>query len=333
MKRTRKKKLSSLLSSGSTMFDLALGGGYPFGKMVNIVGDKSTGKTLLASECIAKLKHQYPNLKWVYDDAEAGYSFDTSSIYGFDICPDGTEASETIEDFEYNVSKALDDLEPDQPMIYVLDSMDSLTSNAEIKRQQERHKAKSSGKEITGGTYGLEKQKALGEFFRLKRKELKDKKCLLIIISQVRENIGITFGSKFTRTGGKALDFYAAQIIWLAEIEKIKKKDTPIGITIKARVSKNKIGPPFRSIYTDILFGYGVDDIGSCLDFIYDLRTPQGKGRQGKIDYDGKQWTRNKLIPYIESEGHEQVIQQMAIDKWVEFERSISCEERKNKYS
>ncbi len=324
------------ISSGSTTLDLVLGGGYPIGKIVNIIGDRSTGKTLLSTECIARARAVIgDSLKFVYDDAEAGYSFDTRALYGFDMTAPEGGPSYTIEDFGHKFSQALASLEKDDTLIYVLDSLDSLTSQAEVTRQKEREATLAAGKELKGGTYGLEKQKQLGEFFRLQRQAIKDKNVLLIIISQVRENIGVSFGNKFTRTGGKALDFYASQIIWLAEIEKIKTKNTATGITIKVHTSKNKIAMPFRQTYIDILFDYGVDDIGGCLDYLFELRTETGKGREGKFQWekDGPSFTRSKAIKHIEDGMHEAALIQRAKLKWVEFEKSISHEDRKRKYT
>jgi len=95
-------------------------------------------------------------------------------------------------------------------------------------------------------------------------------------VSQLRDKIGVTFGETKTRSGGKALDFYASQIMWLAEIAKIKRKigdvERVVGVDVKARVKKNKVGLPFRECEYPILFGYGVDDLLAMVSWLYDVK-------------------------------------------------------------
>lgn len=323
----------TFLPSGSSLLDLVLGGGYAVGKIVNIVGDKSSGKTLLAVESIAASKKVYNDkLKIFYDDAESGFSINTKKLYGIDIIDECQNHSITVEDFQYNLSNQLDQIEEDEYLIYILDSLDALSSEAEMERADKLQKAKEEGKTVDGGTYGLEKQKKLGQIFRLFNQKIKDKKCTLIIISQVRSNIGVMFGDKYTRTGGKALDFYASQIIWLAEVEKKKKQDVPVGISTKVKCKKNKVGMPFREAFIEILFDYGVDDITTGIYYLYDLRTPIGKAKLSKIDWDGKTFTPAALVKYIEENNLETELKNRIIKKWFDLEDAISSKERKKKW-
>ena len=228
-KKAKKRGVVDFISSGCTSFDLILGGGFPLRKIVNLVGDKSTGKTLLVSEFIAKAKSIYgKKLKWYYDDAEVGYSFDSKDMYGFDIITEKSTPSFLVDDFTYNITKELAKLKKDELLIYVLDTLDALVPREEVKEDTERMKAIKRGSIYDKGSYGMGKPKEMSKFFRLRRKQIKDKKCILIIVSQVRANIGVMFGKKFSRTGGMALDFYAAQVIWLAEVDRQKKKNRAI---------------------------------------------------------------------------------------------------------
>lgn len=337
MKKVRRKKnnISSqkFVHTGSTTLDLALGGGGVFGKILNIVGDFSSGKSLLASEIIAKARSIFgEKLKWKYNDAEAGYSFDSKKIYGFEIIKPNDNISTTLEDFGFDFKRELNELKNDEYLIYVLDSLDSLTSEAEIKRSKDRQKATEQGKSFDKGSYNLEKQKSLGEFFRLRRKEIKDKNCLLIVISQVRMNINVMFGSKYYRTGGKALDHYSSQIIWLAVVEEYKKKGRAIGISIKAKVKKNKIGKPFRECFIELLFDYGIDDITGNIIFLYNLKTPKGKIKKAeKLKWKENEYSLAKLVDYIEENNEKKELEQAVIQKWDEIEESISPK-RKAKY-
>ncbi len=333
----KKKEHLTFAKTGSTLLDIA--GGFAFGKIVNIVGDNSTGKTLLAMECIAQSKNKFgKKLKWVYDDAEAGFSFDPEAMYGIKVLSDDGSASETVEDFEYNLNKELDKLKSDEYLIYVLDSLDGISSNEEKCRQEERHKyikAKREGKkpkELTG-SYQTEKPKKMSEFFRLQKNNIKNKNCLLIIISQVRDKIGATYGDKQTRTGGKALDFFASVIWWLAVLEKVKIKDTEIAVVIRARNKKNKVAKPYRKINMHILFDYGIDDITSNIEYLYDLRTPTGdlKAKGEKIIWDGKEYSLKGLVRHIENKNQEEELKNRVQAKWDEFEASIAPD-RKRKF-
>ena len=118
----------------------------------------------------------------------------------------------------------------------------------------------------------------MGQLFRRLIKQIESSKLLVIIISQIRDKIGVTFGKTTMRSGGRALDFYASQIVWLAEIEKMKKTVDNIervtGIRIRAKTEKNKIGLPFRECDLPIIFMYGVDDISAGVDWLLKVRPP-----------------------------------------------------------
>jgi len=337
VKRIRKDlKNFNFLSTGSLLFDLVLGGwGYPVGKIVNLVGDKSTGKTLLSIELIAEARRVLgKKLKWFYDDAEAGFSFDTEMMYGFKIVADDSDCSFTVEDFDANLQRELSLLKDDEYLIYVLDSLDSLTTEAELKRIKKEKKEKETGDDVSG-SYKLEKQKFMSEFFRLRRRELKNKKCILVIVSQVRVNIGVSFGRKLIRLGGKALDFYAACVIWLSESEKYYKKKRCVGICVKAKCDKNKVGKPFRECFIDILFDYGIDNITSNIIFLYDLKTDKGKNKalkDKKIKWDNKEFNVLGLVRYIEKNNLEDELKNRVVEKWDEIENSISSNGRKSRW-
>jgi hypothetical protein len=108
--------------------------------------------------------------------------------------------------------------------------------------------------------------------FRRKVQELESSHVCLIIISQIRDKIGVTFGETKTRTGGKAMDFYASQVVWLSEVQKLKrtidKIDRVTGIQVRAKCKKNKIGLPFRECDFPLLFGYGIDDLTANVEWL-----------------------------------------------------------------
>lgn len=333
--------------SGVDLLDLVLGGGgYQNGKIINIIGDRSSGKTLLACEVIAASRRILGDrLRWYYDDAEAGFSFDTKKLYGFDIADPDAEGSFTVEGFRRSLQKQLNLTKPNEFLIYVLDSFDSLTTEAEIKQTQAKQKAADKGEEGPG-TYGTSKAKEQSQFFRLMRKEIKDRNCLLIVISQVRDNIGVMFGEKHTRSGGKALGFYASIEMWLAESEKLKRKKVPCGVSIKVRTKKNKQlqGNPFRECFVQMWFDYGVDNTLTSLNYLYNMYTDKGKlkwikgsddesaGEAKKIRWDGKEMTIEHAVKYIELRGQQDKLKQLVTEKWNEFQDSISNKGRKPKW-
>ena len=276
---------SNRFLTGGKLLDMVVGGakgvyGFPAGKFINIVGDKSAGKTFLSNEIVAWAYHNIDKKKfrWVYDDCESGYSFDTQSMYGFDIMPDEPVRSTTVEEAFCNISDFCDSLKGDQCGIYVLDSLDGLTSQEQDDRADERLKAFHNDKTFDKGSYGMGKQKYLSqEFFPQLCSKIQDKNILVIIISQVRENVDMFSFEKFTRSGGKAMDFYAHTVLWLATCQKIIKKDRSVGVVVKAKVTKSKTPRPFRECFFSFLYDYGLDGIGTSVDYLYDLRTPKGE--------------------------------------------------------
>lgn len=273
--------------TGCEVLDKLLGGnkdvfGVPAGKFINIVGDKSAGKTFLSNEFIAWAKYNLgKKFKWCYDDCESGYSFNTEELYGFEIMPATIEDrvhSENVEDAFCNINNFTESLKKDEFGIYVLDSLDGLTSYEQDERAEERLKAFADGKQLTKGTYGMGKQKYLSqEFFPQLCSIIEKKNVLVIIISQIRENVDMFSFEKFSRSGGKAMDFYAHTVLWLATVKKILKKETPVGIVVKAKTTKSKTPRPFRECFFSFLYDYGLDSIGTNVDYLFDLRTDKGE--------------------------------------------------------
>ena len=353
IKQTSKKKIETVAKKnlpfipfGCTLIDLVIGGGFPYG-FVNIIGDSSSGKSFLAGECIAAAYHRYGKHKfdWFYDDAEGGYKFNAEKLYGFDIINEGflprKKRSNTIEDFERNIQYIIDNKDPKSKFIYVLDSFDSITSDDEIKFKTKKLKGSPSGDEEGGdgkekGSFGLSKQKESHSFFRSKIRELEDNRIVLIIISQVKEKISVTFGKKLYRTGGKSLDFYPNVVFWLAEVEKYRKEERPIGICSKVQATKSRNDKPFRECLIDIVFDYGLDDVSSNINFLCDIKTDGNRDKKKAdsmlLSWDKKEFTRKNLIKYIEENNLEEELATRVREKWNAIEESISSKGRKNKW-
>jgi recombination protein RecA len=152
------------------------------------------------------------------------------------------------------------------------------------------------------------------------------KDITLFIISQVRSKIGVTFGEKLYRTGGKALDFYTHQVMWLNEKEKLKKfvkgHDIVNGIRVRARLKRSKVSKPFRECEFTVLFDYGIDNIGSNIDYLFDLG---GKKTGNNLIWDKNNFkSRSGLISYIEENNQEYDLEREVEKKWFEIEEEAS---------
>lgn len=250
------------IHSGGTLLDHVLGGGWVEGGVANLVGDKSTGKTLLAIEACANFAVKYPASQIAYREREAAFDPTYARTMGMPGGVNWKEDVATVEAFERDLTEWLDKQKGDQPSLYVLDSLDSLSDEAELER------------DIGAGSYGGMKAKKMSELFRKQVAHLRNKRCTLLIISQIRDKIGVTFGETKTRSGGHALDFYSSQIVWLSEIKKLSRTVSGvarvIGVEIRAKNKKLKIrtGKPFREADFSILFGYGIDDEQSMYEWL-----------------------------------------------------------------
>lgn len=257
------KRQVQFIPSGCMLLDCVLGGGWPLGRISNIVGDKAVGKTLLAIEAAANFHRLHPEGHIWYREAEAAFDTDYASTLGLPVedVDFGDQSWETIEDIFEDMSRCIKQAQKsDRPGLYIVDSLDALSSRAEMDRDVEK------------GSFGLEKQKKLGELFRRHVRALHNTKICVLIISQIRDKIGAMFGDKHTRSGGRALDFYASIILYLSHLQTVKQTVSNVkratAVRIKAQAKKNKITLPFRDCEFTIRFGFGVDDLAASLQFL-----------------------------------------------------------------
>jgi len=278
------------LSTGSVLLNLAASqkardGGWARGRVVNLVGDGSTGKTLLALEAAAQLYYyikekesklfpKVQNVEIVYWNKESVMDFPLEKMYGkpFVEAIDWSRKCSTAEEWGRDVMRRVIAHKRGTCFLGILDSIDSLGTEGGQARLAKSIKSDAP----MDGTYGTGTERAKyfsADFFNNLCSDQQGKDITLILISQVRDKINAQFWEKKQyRAGGKALDFYTHQVAWLAVGERLKKewdKQKRIyGITVRAKFERSKVAPPFREAEIDLLFDYGLDDIGSMVEFL-----------------------------------------------------------------
>jgi RecA/RadA recombinase len=319
------------LDTGSTLLNLAISGdarkGWPLGTVNNIVGDSGSGKTFLVMTALACAcaGEEFNDHTKELDDAEHADSFDRKKLFGSasrgiqppKLDEDGeAENSTLVEDLESNIYKKI---ESKQKFIYGLDSMDSLSCKADEKVAAARIKAHEEGKEAKG-SYGMGKAKLIGQFLRKAVKGIRKSESLLLIISQTRDNIDPLSFIKQTRSGGRALKFYSAVEMWMAEAGKITKtvagEPMEIGVKVRIKIKKNKVNGKRRIIDLEIYYDYGIDDIGSCVDFLVKSKCWRKEKNSIVVDEWGFKGVRERLIAFIEDQELEEDLRDLMQEAW-----------------
>ena len=346
------KRGSRNLSTGSTLLNLAISGnariGFSEGQYVLFVGDTSSGKTWLSLTCFAEaaINEVFKDYRLIYDNAENGALMDMGFFFG-DKAAKRIEAprydddepvfSRTIEDFYYNVDDAL---EEETPFVYILDSVDALTSEPEEKKFGEHKEAsRSPKKKKPKGDYGDGKAKISSRNLRKVVGELEQSRSILIILNQTRDNIDAgLFESKKTRSGGWALEFYAHVVMWSSVGGHLKRsykgKDRELGINSRIRVKKNRVTGRQRIVTVPIYHSFGIDDVGSCVDYLVEEKVWK-KNSNGVITATKigptVETKRDKLIKIIEERELQDDIQDLVQQTWDDIEEACRVE-RKSRY-
>jgi len=270
------------IPTGALTLDLALGGGYPKGRVVEVYGPESSGKTTLTLHAIAEVQRRGGVAAFV--DAEHALDPVYAAALGVDIenllvsQPDTGEMALEIVD-QLVRSGAVD--------IVVVDSVAALTPRAEIEGEM--------GDLAVGSQARL-----MSQAMRKITGNIGKSGCTVIFLNQLRQKIGVTYGNPETTTGGNALKFYASVRLDIRRIQTLKRGTEEYGIRAKVKVAKNKVAPPFRIAEFDILFGRGISTLGCLLDMAEETGVVVRKGAWYSYEGDNIGQGRDNTIGWLE---------------------------------
>lgn len=270
------------IPSGALTLDLALGGGLPRGRVVEIYGPESSGKTTVALHAIAEMQRNGGVAAFV--DAEHALDPTYAAALGVDINnllvsqPDTGESALEIVD-QLVRSAAVD--------IVVIDSVAALVPRAEIEGEMGDHHV------------GLQ-ARLMSQALRKITGSIGKSGCTVVFLNQLRQKIGVTYGSPETTTGGQALKFYASVRLDIRRIQTLKRGNEEYGIRAKVKVVKNKIAPPFRIAEFDVIFGKGISTLGCLVDLAEETGVITRKGAWYSYNGDNISQGRDNAIKYVE---------------------------------
>ncbi len=264
-------KIEGFIPTGALPLDIIMGGGVPIGRMIEIYGDNSTGKTLVGLHILANTQHM--GGIGVLLDTEVAASDEIMDMVGIDRNELIYRTPETVEEVWSIITDLIESKQqtvPDVPMTIVWDSVAGTSSEEELESVKK--------KGLSSHTMAVH-ARLLSQMGRLIPQMVSKNHTAAVLINQTRENINVLFGEQKSTFGGRSIGYYASVRLELTTIGKIKLSTGVFtGINVKAYIAKNKVAPPFGRCELPIIFGIGVDEPGAIFEWLCNSTALVSKG-------------------------------------------------------
>ena len=352
IKKAETEEVFEFLSTGSTMLNLAISdkvnGGWPLGKINTAPGESTAGKTIAALHALteAAIDPRFDEYELIHDDTERRMDFNLEKMFpplvdrlitpsgilykdlmGVDI--DETGLTHTIQQLQ---ARILTKLKKGTKFIWVVDSLDSITTDEEIAKENERAVDLEKGKESKTGTYAMDKAKSVHRILRTINDGISENKCMLLITQQLKQKIGATkYEKQWSTNGGEGPYFYSHVRPFFKKGAQIKKLDRLIGRTTRVALDKNSVTGKIRNVEFDIYYDLGIDDVGSMVSFLIKEKHWKGGSWIDVPELDLRENGKDKLIRAIEEHGYEKKLKRIVQKKWNQIEESLQLN-RKSRY-
>lgn len=341
-----------MLSTGSTMLNLAISdsvdGGWPLGKINTLPGGSTAGKSILCLHtlCEAAINPKFDDYQLIHDDAEMRNDFNIAKMFPplvdrlmtptgvlykdlKDVDPDEIGISHTIQELQ---ARMLMKLKRKEKFIWIVDSLDAITTDEEIAKEVERAGNLEKGKENKTGTYSMEKAKFIHRILRTVESGISQNECLLILTQQLRQRINPSFGQKHWYTnGGEGPYFFSHARPFMKTGSAIKELGRIIGRETKIEMDKNSVTGKIRDVSFNIYYDLGIDDIGSMVEFLLKEKHWKPGAWIEAPELGLRENGRDKLIRSIEEQGLERKLKRTVQKVWNGIEKKLELN-RKPRY-
>lgn len=273
-------RVTEFVPTGCVPLDIIMGGGFPVGRLTEVYGDTSTGKSLLASHILAET--QRLGGVAMLADSECATSEDIMCAVGVDPNEVIYSTPSTVEEVYQDITQAIearDEVAKGALMTIVWDSVAATSSDAEVE------KVRKEGLSSTVATHA----RLISMMCRVIPRMIAKERIALVFINQTRENIGVLYGDKMSTFGGRAIGYYSSVRLEMAKAKNLTDdNDNPVGIDVRLWVAKSKVSVPFGQCRFPILFGQGIDNVGAVLNWIRDKKLAEMKGSWSHLNIGGK---------------------------------------------
>lgn len=341
LKNTNAPVKKEYIPSGCALLDLAISGvvgrGIQKGTLMTVPGGSHSGKSLWAGTILANTAYdkRYEDYKLVYDDSEGGFGFDIANYFGqktadrLEVLHMGDKASETLEDLEININKLI---EKGEPFIYIIDSIDSLTTAVDIEKNKEVLDAHEKGTTTTG-TFAMAKAKALHQMLPRVHKKMAKTGSLLFI--DVKSKDMVTGNNGKVYAGGKAIKTFSDIEAWMSPVgdifKTVDKNKDKVGVTVRVQIKKNRNSGKPRDINIVIMHAYGIDDITTSVEWLQKYNYWDDQLMLDRIGFKKAYKLNKDIIPHIEQENLEDNLNKVLQSCWDDRESKL-YPVRKSKY-